>query len=95
MGLEGGPRSLLWVAPLVFAYTAIQHLYPQPNLSMDSLQVTMLPGLVALSFIAWLRERDRRSQRELEESLRYMRLLEEASLNISFLKIPRMLHRDN
>ena len=85
---KGGPRSLLWVAPLVFVYTAIQHLYPQPNLSMDSLLVTMLPGLVALSFIAWLRERDRRSQRELEESLRYMRLLEEASLNISMANDP-------
>ncbi len=85
---KGGPRSLVWVGSLVLVYTVIQHLFPKPNLSLDSLLVTTLPGLVALGFIAWLRERDRRSQRELEESLRYMHLLEEASLDISMSNDP-------
>ncbi|GIW32875.1 HD-GYP domain-containing protein [Meiothermus sp.] len=85
---KGGPQSMRWVVPLVFIYTIVQHLYPKPNLSLDSLLVTMLPGLVALAFVAWLRERDRRSQKELEDSLRFMHLLEEGSLNISTANDP-------
>lgn len=80
---KDGPRSLPWVAPLLFAYTLVQHLYPKPNLSVDSLLVTTLPGLVALGLVAWLRERDRLTHKELQESLRFMHLLEEASLSIS------------
>lgn len=85
---KDGPQSMRWVVPLVFLYTLVQHLYPKPNLSLDSLLVTMLPGLVALGFVAWLRERDRRSQKELEDSLRFMHLLEEGSLNISTANDP-------
>ncbi|WP_297853055.1 HD-GYP domain-containing protein [Meiothermus sp.] len=80
---KGGLRSLRWLAPLLIVYTATQHLYPAFNLSLDSMLVTTLPGLVALGLVAWLRERDRRTQQELEESLRFMHLLEEGSLNIS------------
>lgn len=85
---KDGPQSMRWVVPLVFLYTIVQHLYPKPNLSLDSLLVTMLPGLAALGFVAWLRERDRRSQKELEDSLRFMNLLEEGSLNISTANDP-------
>jgi len=85
---KDGPRSLPWVAPLLFAYNLVQHLYPKPNLSVDSMLVTTLPGLVTLGLVAWLRERDRRSQGELEDSLRLMQLLEEGSLNISTANDP-------
>lgn len=85
---KDGPQSMRWVVPLVFLYTVVQHLYPKSNLSLDSLLVTMLPGLVALGFVAWLRERDRRSQKELEDSLRFMHLLEEGSVNISTANDP-------
>lgn len=80
---KDGPQGMRWVVPVVLIYIVVQHLYPSVNLSLDSLLVTMLPGLVALGFVAWLRERDRRSQKELEDSLRFMHLLEEGSLNIS------------
>lgn len=83
-----GFRSLRWAVPLLLIYTLLQHLYPRPNLSVDSLLVTMLPGLIALGFVAWLRERDRLKQKELEDSLRHMHLLEEASLSISTANDP-------
>lgn len=85
---KDGPKGMRWVVPLVLVYTLVQHMYPKSNLSLDSLLVTMLPGLVALGFVAWLRERDRRSQKELEDSLRFMHLLEEGSLNISTANDP-------
>ncbi len=85
---KDGPQGMRWVIPLVLMYTVGQHLYPSYNLSLDSLLVTVLPGLVALGFVAWLRERDRRSQKELEESLRFMNLLEEGSLSISTANDP-------
>ncbi|WP_337867213.1 HD-GYP domain-containing protein [Meiothermus sp.] len=85
---KDGPQGMRWVVPLVLIYTIVQHMYPISNLSLDSLLVTMLPGLVALGFVAWLRERDRHSQKELEDSLRFMHLLEEGSLNISTANDP-------
>ncbi|AWR86776.1 metal dependent phosphohydrolase [Meiothermus taiwanensis WR-220] len=85
---SSGSGSLRWVVPLVLVYTLLQHLYPTPNLSIDSLLVTVLPGLIALGFVAWLRERDRLKQKGLEDSLRSMHLLEEASLSISMASDP-------
>jgi len=85
---HSGLKSLQWVVPLMAAYTTAQHLYPKINLGTDSLLVTMLPGLVALGFVAWLRERDRQSKKHLEDSLRFMHLLEEGSLNISTANDP-------
>ncbi len=80
---KDGWRSLRWVIPLLLVYITGQHLYPSPNLNLDSLVATILPGLLALGLVAWLRQRERQSQEELEESLRLMRLLEEGSLHIS------------
>ncbi len=85
---KDGLPSMRWAVPLLFLFVMLEHLFPQPNPSLDSLLVTMLPGLVALGFVAWLRERDRRSQKELEDSLRFMHLLEEGSLNISTANDP-------
>jgi putative nucleotidyltransferase with HDIG domain len=85
---KDGSPSMRWVVPLLLIYTVGQHLIPGSSLSLDSLLVTMLPGLVALGFVAWLRERDRRSQKELTDSLRFMHLLEEGSLNISTASDP-------
>lgn len=79
---EGLP-GLRWAGPILIAYTVVQHLFPRPNLSLDSLLVTELPGLVALAVVAWLRERDRNTRKELEESLRVLEVLEQGSLNIS------------
>lgn len=80
---QDGFKGLRWVAPIVVGYNLLQHLIPTPNLDLDSLIITTLPGLVALTLVAFLRKRDQRTQGELEQSLRFMQVLEEGSLNIS------------
>lgn len=80
---QGGFKGLRWAAPGLVAYNVLQHLVPQPNLNLDSIILTILPGLVALVIVAYLRERDRQTQGELEQSLHFMQVLEEGSLNIS------------
>lgn len=80
---QAGLRGLVWVVPLLLGNNLLQHLYPWGGVNWDSLLVTTLPGGLALGFVAVLRERDWRRKWELEESLRYMHLLEEGSLAIS------------
>ncbi|WP_233498270.1 HD-GYP domain-containing protein [Meiothermus sp. QL-1] len=85
---QDGWRSLRWAVPFMGLLVLAQHLYARVSLEPENLLVTLLPGYAAIGFIAWLRERDWRNKRELEESLRYMNLLEEGSLSISMAADP-------
>ena len=80
---QDGLRGLRWAAPVLIAYNLLQHLLPASELNLDSVIITTLPGLVALVIVAYLRERDRQTQGELEQSLHFMQVLEKGSLNIS------------
>jgi putative nucleotidyltransferase with HDIG domain len=80
---QDGLKGLRWAAPIVVGYSLLELWLPSPNLNPQSLLITLLPGLVALGTVAYLRERDRRTRAELEQSLHFMQVLEQGSLNIS------------
>lgn len=80
---QDGLKGLRWAAPIVVGYILLELLLPKPNLNPESLLVTLLPGLAALSIVAYQRERDRRTRAELEQSLHFMQVLEQGSINIS------------
>lgn len=78
-----GIKGLFRSAPVLVVYTLVQLILPRPNLSLETVSVVLFPGLVALGFVAFLRERDRTNRAELEHSLRQMQILEQGSLDIS------------
>lgn len=83
-----GFRGLVWAVPISVGYNLLELLLPSPALNPESLIITLLPGLIALGIVAYLRERDRRTQAELEQNLRFMQVLEQGSLNISAASDP-------
>ncbi|MDX2005080.1 MAG: HD domain-containing protein [Meiothermus sp.] len=78
-----GIKGVFRAAPVLVVYTLVQLILPSPNLTLESISVALFPGLIALGFVAFLRERDRDTRAELEQSLRQMQSLEQGSLEIS------------